>query len=375
MTANLPENWTINLAPKNGTWQFYIYYYDLEKKRHQKWIDTKLKIRSNKRLAILMEQDILDEWIPILMKKIGTIYEDRIESENIYNFTPAIVQANSRILVAEYLNIWLVENKIRYQVTTYSEYCRVFEKTIVPFFEQMGLYLDELKPKHIQDFYNFQMKKVSGNTVLRFHSYLHKALQDAANDDENYPYFLINPASKTKRPQHQKYISDVYSKEDMAKLFSVIGQDFLFPVILMDSTYGMRRSELMGLKWDAVDFHRKTLTIKQAAVRCKVDEKYITVVKQVLKNKSSFRSFEIIPQIEVVLKAEKERHKVNRKKYGAAYNMNYRDYVFVDDHGNLRDPNYVSDHFRCTLIKNKLKVIRFHDLRHANVKSRQTIFS
>lgn len=364
MTVNLPENWTINLAPKNGTWQFYIAYYDQNHKRRQKYIDTKLKIRGNKRNAEAMEQDILNEWIPILMKKVGLMSGDEGLSGNSNNNPPARIPEDNRILVHKYLSSWLVANKIRYQTTTYSEYCRVFDRTIIPFFEPLGIYLDELKTKHIQAFYNDQIKKVSGNTVLRFHSYLHKALQDAVDDDEEYPYFQVNPASKTKRPQYQKYITKIYSKEDLAKLFSVIAHDFLFLVILLDSTYGMRRSELMGLKWNAVDFSQGSIIVKQAAVRCKVDKKYVTVIKPVLKNKSSFRSFEITPQVKAVLLTEKERQKANRKKYGSSYNMEYSDYIFVDDLGNLRDPNYVSDHFRRTLIKNKLKVIRFHDLRH-----------
>ncbi|MDR1704990.1 MAG: site-specific integrase [Clostridiales bacterium] len=378
MTANLqekvtlPDNWHINLREKNGKWQFNIQYYDALSKRRQKWVDTKLILRGNKKKAEAMEQEVLDTWLPILMQEAGllsqsTTYTQRanVNGRNLDIIGQhATVPISNRILFAEYLKSWLVANEIRYQISTLCEYKRVFDTTIIPFFEPLGLYLDEIKTKHIQDFYNHQMKTVSGNTVLRFHSYLHKTLQDAVNDDEQYPYIQVNPASKTKRPQHQKFIPKVYSKEALSKLFTVIGQDFLFLVVLLDATYGMRRSELMGLKWSAIDFDRKIITVKQAAVRCRIDGEYKTVVKPVLKTKSSFRSFKLTEEIEAVLEIERARQKANRKKYGAAYNSEYMDYIFVDDLGKLRGPQYVSDHFRHILKKNKLEDIRFHDLRH-----------
>jgi integrase len=365
MTANLPEKaslpdkWSIHLKEKNGKWQFYFLYYDANGKRHQKWVNTKLPLRGNKKKAETMEQEVLDTWLPMLLQESG-IYS----SELITDISQEATLSGERILFADYLKSWLVANEIRYQVSTFCEYRRVFEKTIIPYFEPLGLYLDEIKPKHVQDFYNCQLKRVTGNTVLHFHAYLHKTLQDAVNDDEQYPYFQVNPASKTKRPQHQKYVPNVYSKDSLTKLFTVLGQNHLFMVVLMDATYGMRRSELMGLKWSAIDFDRKTITVKQAAVRCMVNGKFQTLIKPVLKTKSSFRSFKLTEEVQAVLELEKARQKVNRRKYGDAYSAEYIDYIFVDDLGNLRDPDLISKQFKRALVKNNLEIIRFHDLRH-----------
>lgn len=54
-----------------------------------------------------------------------------------------------------------------------------------------------------------------------------------------------------------------------------------------------------------------------------------------------------------------------KKSFGRSYNHEYDDYVFVDDIGDLFDPNLVSRRFRKLIRKSKLKYIRFHDLRHS----------
>lgn len=177
MTVNLPEKWSINLKEKNGTWQFYIHYYDQNNKRHQKWINTKFKIRGNKRAAEAMEQDVINEWVPKLFEKIGinanndnlpSIKSSQFEKPHLLSATK--LQTNQRILLVDYLKSWLVASKIRYQITTYTEYCRVFNKTVIPYFESTNLYLDEVKTSHIQGFYEHLQKMCLG---IQFYVIIH----------------------------------------------------------------------------------------------------------------------------------------------------------------------------------------------------------
>ena len=60
----------------------------------------------------------------------------------------------------------------------------------------------------------------------------------------------------------------------------------------------------------------------------------------------------------------KMQQEINRSKYKKAYNNQWREYVMVDELGNLIKPDYITSAFRKFLIKNNMRVIRFHDLRH-----------
>ena len=359
---------TTYLYEKNGTWQFCIPYRDTENKRRQKWIDTELPIRGNKKKAAKMEDMVLAEWLPKLPvlapqsesgNPIAKIQANCVERQSLYEE----MDSYNKILFSDYMLVWLEDAKNYLQLTTYSEYTRVANNVICPYFKEKGIYLEDIKPTDIKKFYDHLLKTTSANTVLKYHANVHRSLETAVENDDIR--LESNPARRVKLPKKVKFISEVYSKDELMKLFEVIKSDYLFTIILVDATYGLRRSELLGLQWSAIDFERKTLTVKASAVYCKVNGKFLTVVKPMLKTKSSYRTFPLTPEVEMALIAEKERQIQNRKKYRSKYNKEYLNFVFVNELGDLRKPNTVSQHFsRNILQRHKLKKIRFHDLRH-----------
>jgi len=370
MASSLNEKPSVDLKEKHGKWQYLFLYLDASGKRRQKWVDTGFPIKGNKKRAMAMEEKIVAEWMPklIALRDHSSFSSNKIEYDDLSG-------SSDKILFADYMLEWVETIKPRLQVSTYSEYKRVIENQIAPYFQKRGIYLEDLKASDIQKYYDIVKARASTNTTLRHHANIRKALQDAVNDDENYPNIQVNPADKTQRPQKEVFISEVYTKEDLMKLFSVIRNDYMFLVILMDATYGLRRSELLGLKWSAIDFQRKTLTVKASAVYTKVDGKHLTVVKSLLKTKSSYRTFPLTPEVEIALIAEQNRQKQNCQKHKSKYSKEYKSFIFVNDYGILRKPNTISQRFTRNILKRRgLKRIRFHDLRHAYVKHRQTIF-
>lgn len=145
--------------------------------------------------------------------------------------------------------------------------------------------------------------------------------------------------------------------------------------ILMDVTYGLRRSELLGLKWSAIDFDNKNIHIGFKVTEAVVNGKTQCVMNSVMKNKSSNRTLPLVPIIEKELLQRREEQMQNQKLYRKSYDTNYLDFVFVNDMGTLFKPDYITRHFRELLQKNNLKVIRVHDLRHtcATMLCRQKI--
>ena len=137
--------------------------------------------------------------------------------------------------------------------------------------------------------------------------------------------------------------------------------------IYLASFYGLRRSEVLGLKWDAFDFENKTITIKHKAIQGKRDNKTVVILKDKTKNKSSYRTLPLVDEIIVLLKEYQKQIDENKKLCGNSYNKKYLDYVCVDSVGKIFRPEYVTDHFTLIMNKNKdiLRKIRFHDLRHS----------
>ena len=168
---------------------------------------------------------------------------------------------------------------------------------------------------------------------------------------------------KVERPKSKKYIASFYTLDEVEKLFVAIkGDSCEFPV-LMAAFYGLRRSEILGLRWQAVDFQNNLITINHTVVHCKIGKELIIAAKDRAKNKTSCRSMPLVPQFRDLLLQMKKRQESCRNLCGSSYTDS--DYVFVNDMGIPYKPNYVTQHFQLVLKKNGLRIIRFHDLRHS----------
>ena len=152
-----------------------------------------------------------------------------------------------------------------------------------------------------------------------------------------------------------------YNAEEIKKLINCTKNDPLHIVIIIAAYYGLRRSEVIGLKWSAVDFVGKTISIKHKVLQ---DEAGVAGY-DVMKTKSSYRTLPLIPVVEQALIAEREKQAEMKKAFGRGYCKKYEEYICVDAVGELIRPNYVSDHFPIVLRQNGLRKIRFHDLRHS----------
>jgi integrase len=150
----------------------------------------------------------------------------------------------------------------------------------------------------------------------------------------------------------------------MLTLFDAVSGDPLELCVKIAAYYGLRRSEVLGLKWDAISFEKKTISVCHKVIEVEIDGKYVPVGEDVLKTKSSFRTLPLIPAVEKLLLAEKDKQEMFRRLFKKSYCRDYLDYICVDQCGNLLRPNYVTEHFAWVIQKYDLRKIRFHDLRH-----------
>ena len=336
-------NITASLQTKNNIYQVVLNYKDINGKRKQKWVSTGLSEKgNNKRLANQKMQEILADF------------------KETMNCTTS---KNNEKLFTLYLKEWLLDIKNTIEENTYDSYKVIVNKTC-DYFEDKNILLNKLKPADIQKFYTYlYSKELTGNTVLHYHNLIRKALQTALRLD----LILSNPADRVERPKKEQFIGSFYSQTELNTLFSLIKDDPLKIVIYLASFYGLRRSEVLGLKWDAFDFENKTITIKHKAIQGKKDNKIVVILKDKTKNQSSYRTLPLVDEIIVLLIEHQKQIDKNKKLCGNSYNKKYLDYVCVDSVGKIFRPEYVTDHFTLIMNKNKdiLRKIRFHDLRHS----------
>ena len=121
----------------------------------------------------------------------------------------------------------------------------------------------------------------------------------------------------------------------------------------------------MGLKWDAIDFENKVVYVKHKVVETQLDGKRYIHKSDKMKTKTSNRTLTLLPQAEELLLKKKAEIETNKTILGKTYDKRYLEYVCVDNIGRLILPNRLTHNFIKIIKKNKLRHIRFHDLRHS----------
>ena len=289
--------------------------------------------------------------------ELGWIDENPAEEVN-----PCADQAP--IMFDEFIVEWLEIMRTKLGETTYASYKSNVLTCIAPYFKSKRYTLQELErhPKYIQEFYQYLLDSgLSAATVIRRHANVRKCLQYA------FQIGLIksNPADRVEKPRKTKYEATIYNQAELDTLFKAVKGDPLELAVILGAFYGLRRSEVVGLKWDAIDFERKTISIRHTVVQFTMDGKTQVVQKDSTKTKSSCRTLPLVAPFEVLLRYLKTEQALNQKVCGDCYCTDYLDYIYVDAMGGLIKPNFITQHFDLLLKKQGLKKIRFHDLRHS----------
>ena len=245
--------------------------------------------------------------------------------------------------------------------TTFSSYTQMVKGKIAPYFRNTGLTLDGIQAKHIQSFYLHELKTVSPGTVIHYHANIHNALKYAVKMD----LIPFNPADKVERPKKQRYIADYYRQEELERLLEASKDHPYSLLIQMTAFYGLRRSEALGLKWDAIDFERGTISVIRTVTTITLDGKQTEIEQQSAKTKSSLRTLPLIGSFREYFLQVKEAQELNKQICGNCYNHEYDSFVFVDELGERMRANYLTSAFPKFLEDHGLRRMRFHDLRHS----------
>lgn len=265
------------------------------------------------------------------------------------------------VLFADFMLSWLDVIKRSVSPVTFSSYSEMVKSITVPYFRKTGIRLSTLKPRDIQAFYDEKIKTVSANTVIHYHANIHKALDMAVKLE----LITSNPSDHVELPKKNRFVGSFYNSDELTELFAAAKGTKLELPILFGAFYGLRRSEAVGLRWEAIDFENNTITICHTVTTCRIDGKKVKVAADRTKNKSSMRTMPLVPLFKERLLYLQDQQNKQRKLCGGSYCRDFLGYICVDEMGVLIKPDYISAAFPKLLDRHGLRRIRFHDLRHS----------
>lgn len=329
---------TGSLQIKSDTFYAVLNFKDENGKRKQKWVCLNLPVKNNKRKA---EQ------------RLNELLAENAETEYI---------EPTKTLLCDYIKEWVEASKSNVQVTTYDNYVHMLNRHIYPYFKRLNVSLNKVTPSVIKKYHTDKLAEgLSPNTVIKHHAIIRSSLQQA------FKMKLVkeNVADLVEKPKRTKYHGNFYNAEEINSLLAVAKGTSIETPVYLAAYFGLRRSEIIGLRWEAVDFTSRTITVRHKVVRAKQDGKMTIQATDDLKTQSSYRVLPLDDTLLAYLKALKRQQDSNRKRNGSSHNRAYDDYVCVNEMGDLVNPDYVTSAFEKLISRHGLKRIRFHDLRHS----------
>jgi len=246
-----------HLQEKGGKYYAVLNCKHHDGKRFPKWVSTDLPAKKGyKRSA----ENMLDEFKrnysiygelatesePLPEERISITADSQSAEEN-----NEMQTGDTSILFADYMLSWLSDIETEVDPITYSGYSNSVENVIVPYFKQTGVKLNELTSKDIKDFYKYERKgeaeinkkSKKGTTVVRYHANIHKALEEAVANG-----LVLRNVSHKLRPTSEKFIGSFYLADEAMELIKAADGTRLDLAVIFGLFYGLRRSEIVGLK-------------------------------------------------------------------------------------------------------------------------------
>ena len=264
-----------------------------------------------------------------------------------------------KITIKSFIEDWL-ENVARHNIkpSTFGGYKGTIHKRIIP---ALGHYkLTDLKPPAINKFYNHLLK--DENLSEEYVEYIHSILKTAFNTAVEWEYIRTNIFHKVKKPRRKKKEMQTWSFEEARCFLETIkdGKRHYYMLYLLAIYTGMRRGEILGLRWSDINFEAGKLSIQRTLYYTKEQG----IIIQSTKNNHSARTVSISDFVMSELKQHRIWQIERKLQFGVPYSED--GYIIANEKGGPLNPNYVYNHFSKAIKKANVKKIRFHDLRHTH---------
>ena len=270
------------------------------------------------------------------------------------------------MMYSDFLREWLILKKYDLAISTYEAYQIYIEKHLIPYFGSTSI--DELRPMTIQRYVTEKLDHgrcdgSGGLSRVSVRKHL-QVIKESLADAVKYEYIPSSPANSITLPKSRRgsRIREVFlTPVQASELLSQLEGERLYPIVLVTLLYGLRRSEVLGLTWRAIDFDNDKLSVIGTVV------KNVTIVSSDLtKTVESYRTFQLLPEVKrelFKLRSIQESKRFRSELTGNVYFDS--DYVFTWDDGRPYRPDYLTRAFQKALSRHGFPKMRFHDLRHS----------
>ena len=275
-----------------------------------------------------------------------------------------IVIDAGKLTLAQYVEHWLASLRhAGLEPSTIRSYADNLCKHVVPILGHRPL--AKLGAMEIQQLYGKLLdgsltgKALAPKTVNMVHCALHRALKDAVNWD----LIARNPTERAKAPRPTKQKIKVWTGAETSRFLALADQDDYAALWRLALHTGMRRGELLGLKWDYVDLDRGIIKVQENRKRGDKGAFY----DGKMKTPSSRRSFPLSDEVIGVLRRHRTQQLEQRLAAGPAYATQADGgYVFAQPDGKPLHPNTVRQQYKRLIAAAGVPDKRVHDMRHAH---------
>lgn len=281
----------------------------------------------------------------------------------------SICQDKAGLTLKEFSEAWLKDAKISCKPRTYESYEETLRVHILPSF---GHYkLSEITRKMVHDFLISKLKEKSKHGRPRSVTsvkYMQTVLKMVFNAAIELGYTEFNPANlrrtikfdKIKEMRQEgKKKAVIMTKQQMHELLELTRKDYFYPAYLIALETGLRRGEILGLKWSDIDFKTGTLSIRKAVQRIKGEGIKVGPTKSL----TSERDVVIGPKLIEILKQHRKEQLKTKMLMARVYQD--ENWVFCRPDGRLWDPKTFYEHFKKLVEKAGLPATTtLHHLRH-----------
>lgn len=264
---------------------------------------------------------------------------------------------------------WIEEFLVNYKknevkITTYEGYIRIYRKHIKG--TQIGkTTLNRVTTEMLQAYYNDKLNDGYNSKTVRAISIVIGA---ALNMAVKLKMLSENPNRYTSIPKKKKYEAAVLSAEEVRRIVKEAKDEEIYPIVVTTVYTGMRKGEVMALKWENVDFQKRRIYIKNSLCRIEGDQPDENGCRharyEILepKTKESVRMVPMLDEVYDALMLQKDRQESDKQRYRDIYLD--QGLVFADLCGDYLPQRQFMDKYHAFLKKYGITDIRFHDLRH-----------
>jgi len=215
-----------------------------------------------------------------------------------------------------------------------------------------------LNKSHVSKFYSDKLAEgLSAQTVVHFHTMLHKAMETAIE----WGLVTRNVIDLVKPPRVTKPEMQVWTAQEVMIFLATAKDSNYYAMFHLVLFTGLRRSELLGLKWGDIDFEGKVLSVNRS-LQQKTDQSFVL---RPPKTAGSVRTIEFTPNSLEVTKQYYEKCKAICAKTGVKFDGDTLVFCKLDSGEPIR-PNTATRAWTLLAKTAKLKLIRLHDARHTH---------